>query len=419
MRRRDEIIMEYGTYMLAYFMSYIASLARLHYISGILLFAEAVYLYLHWVRESQNVTELRALFTLAWVGGQGIACLRLSKLQTDWNYLTWISFFLVYIGFGIGYEWGRKYSLDEKKEPGKNDRQAGRLLLCIVSLALASVLSLIFQKTGLGGISGSCSLIPAITVLYRKVSIRSGRKEKAALVLANVTAIVIPVLRMSRFHLFFAICFAMVTYIMVNRRMRIRTMAGIVLAFLPVYVALTVFRYYDTIYLNSVFEMKYERMPIFITQPYIYVANNFENFNCLVNLLTRHTFGVRMLSPFFALTGLKRVFPQLTVPVVYQTKPELTTLTMFYDAYYDYGVIGVFLFAALVGVAAKWAMRIVKKSKNPVAYLFYGQIAVYLGLAFFTTWFSNPIIWFWLILTGMMYWFTGHDKNKKRNGKQE
>ena len=196
-------------------------------------------------------------------------------------------------------------------------------------------------------------------------------------------------------------------------------MAGIVLAFLPVYVALTVFRYYDTIYLNSVFEMKYERMPIFITQPYIYVANNFENFNCLVNLLTRHTFGVRMLSPFFALTGLKRVFPQLTVPVVYQTKPELTTLTMFYDAYYDYGVIGVFLFAALVGVAAKWAMRIVKKSKNPVAYLFYGQIAVYLGLAFFTTWFSNPIIWFWLILTGMMYWFTGHDKNKKRNGKQE
>ena len=150
MRRRDEIIMEYGTYMLAYFMSYIASLARLHYISGILLFAEAVYLYLHWVRESQNVTELRALFTLAWVGGQGIACLRLSKLQTDWNYLTWISFFLVYIGFGIGYEWGRKYSLDEKKEPGKNDRQAGRLLLCIVSLALASVLSLIFQKTGLG-----------------------------------------------------------------------------------------------------------------------------------------------------------------------------------------------------------------------------------------------------------------------------
>ena len=419
MRRRDEIIMEYGTYMLVYFVSYIASLAHLHYISGILLILEAVYLYLHWVRESQNVTELRALFTLAWVGGQGIACLKLSRLQTDWNYLTWICFFLVYIGFGIGYEWGRKYRPDEKKEPDRNKVQADRLFLCIVTLALASVLSLLFQRTGLGGISGSCSLIPAITVLYGKVSTGSGWKEKTVLVLANVTAIVIPVLRMSRFHLFFAVCFAMVTYILVNRRMRIRTMAGIVLALLPVYVALTVFRYHDTVYLNSVFEMKYGRMPIFITQPYIYVANNFENFNCMVERLTKHTLGVRMLSPFFALTGLKRVFPQLTVPVVYLTKPELKTLTMFYDAYYDYGAIGVFLFAALTGVAAKWVMRIVKKSENPVVYLFYGQMAVYLGLAFFTTWFSNPIIWFWLILTGMMYWFTGHDKNKKRNGKQE
>ena len=42
-----------------------------------------------------------------------------------------------------------------------------------------------------------------------------------------------------------------------------------------------------------------------------------------------------MLFPFFALTGLKFVFPKLTASVVYLTKPELTTLTMFYDAYYD------------------------------------------------------------------------------------
>ena len=136
--------------------------------------------------------------------------------------------------------------------------------------------------------------------------------------------------------------------------------------------------------------MKYEKMPIFITQPYIYVANNFENFNCMVEQLTKHTLGVRMLFPVFALTGLKFVFPKLTSSAVFLTKPELTTLTMFYDAYYDFGIIGVFLFAALVGAAAKWVMQVVKKSGNPVVYLFYGQIAIYLALAFFTTWFSNP-----------------------------
>ncbi len=135
----------------------------------------------------------------------------------------------------------------------------------------------------------------------------------------------------------------------------------------------------------------------------------------MVEQLTKHTYGVRMLFPFFALTGLKFVFPKLTASVVYLTKPELTTLTMFYDAYYDFGMPGVFLFAALVGAAAKWVMQLVKKSENPVVYLFYGQLAIYLGLAFFTTWFSNPTTWFWLILTGMMYLYVGYDRDKRGN----
>ena len=53
---------------------------------------------------------------------------------------------------------------------------------------------------------------------------------------------------------------------------------------------------------------------------------------------------------------------------------------------------------------------IIKKSDNPVVYLLYGQIAVYLALAFFTTWFSSPATWFWLIITGMIYCYVGYDK---------
>ncbi len=133
-RRRDDIIMEYGTYMLMFLASYIASLARLYYVSGILLIVEALYLYVHLARESENLVELRALFTLAWVGGQGLACLRLSRLQGDWSYVTWMCFFLAYIGFGIGYEWGRQYRDEEKREIERDAVLAGRLYLCIVGL---------------------------------------------------------------------------------------------------------------------------------------------------------------------------------------------------------------------------------------------------------------------------------------------
>lgn len=440
MRERNNIIMEYGTYMLVFLASYIASLAGLYYLSGILLMGEALYLYVHWVRETGSLVELRALFTLAWVGGQGIACMQLSKLQSDWQYITWLSFFLIYIGFGIGYEWGQKYGKVEERELEKNEFQSGRLFLCIIGLMAVSIACFAFEALKVGFIplfsdephaysyfhvSGvhyftiSCILIPAITILYLKVSSHIGWKKIAALVLANFTAVAVPFLCVSRFQLLFAVGFAVVTYIMVNKRIRLRTMVILLVALVPVYIILTVFRHHDVAYLNSIFEMKYSRMPIFITQPYMYVANNFENFNCMVAQLTEHTYGLKMLFPFFALTGLKFLYPQLVSFPIFLTKKELTTLTMFYDAYYDFGIVGVFIFAVIIGAVAKVLMSIVKKSQNPVSYLFYGQIAIYLGLAFFTTWFSNPTTWFWLILTGMMCWFVGYDKNKKRDEQKD
>lgn len=432
--------MEYGTYMLTFFASYIASLAGLHYLSGLVLMAEALFLYVHWVKESGSLVELRALFTLAWVGGQGIACLQLSKLQADWNYVTWLCFFLIFGGFGIGYEWGQKYEKVEEKELEKDEEQARRLLHCIIGLMAASILCFAFEAVKVGFIplfsdephaysyfhvSGvhyftvSCILIPAITVLYIKVSTKIPAGNKMLLLAANVTAVMIPFLCVSRFQLLFAVGFAVVTYIMVNKKIRIRTMVILIVALVPVYVILTVFRHHDVSYLNSIFEMKWEKMPIFITQPYMYVANNFENFNCMVEQMTEHTWGIKMLFPFFALTGLKFVIPQVNITQIYLTKPELTTLTMFYDAYYDFGIFGVFFFALLIGIVAKILMNVVKNSKNPTAYLFYGQIAIYLGLAFFTTWFSNPTTWFWLALTGMMHWYVGHVNRRKGMNKED
>ena len=272
-----------------------------------------------------------------------------------------------------------------------------------------------FHVSGVHYFTISCILIPAITILYVKVSNGISMKNKLILAVTNIIAIAIPFLCVSRFQLLFAVGFAVVTYIIVNKKIRLRKMAILIVAVIPIYVILTVFRHHDVTYLNSIFEMKYEKMPIFVTQPYMYVANNFENFNCMVVQLTEHTWGIRMLFPVFALTGLKFIFPQLTSSAVYLTKPELTTLTMFYDAYYDFGIVGVFCVALIIGIAAKVLTRVVKNSKNPVAYLFYGQLAIYLGLAFFTTWFSNPTTWFWLVLTGVMYWFVGYDESKKRN----
>lgn len=434
MRERNKIILEYGTYMLSFFVSYIASLAKWYYASGIILIVEAVYLYVHWVRESGSFVELRALFTLAWVGGQGISCLKLSTLQDTWSYITWLSFFVIYIAFGIGYEWGRKYSRVEGKEPEKNKKKANRLFRCIMFLLVVSAGCFVIEIIRIGYIpvfsdepysysyfrmsalhylhycAISCILIPGLTVLWKKIDSEESKWRNGAIIIANIVAFAVPFLYVSRFQFLFEIGVAAVIYILVNKNMRKSTLVLLSLVVCAAYVVITLSQKRDAIYLNNVFKMKYTHMPVFLTQPYIYIANNYDNFDCLVKNLPKFSYGLRMLFPFVSLTGLKFVMPNLVLATVYLTSTELTTFTMFYDAYYDFGVIGVFVIALLIGVVAKVIIDIIKKSDNPVVYLIYGQIAVYLALAFFTTWFSSPATWFWLIITGMIYCYVGYDK---------
>ncbi len=78
-------------------------------------------------------------------------------------------------------------------------------------------------------------------------------------------------------------------------------------------------------------------------------------------------------------------------------------MTLIYDAYYDFGVVGVALFSAILGAACFLLNRKARQLKNPVGYVFYAQVAMYMVLSFFTTWFSNPATWFYLAVTGAVY----------------
>ena len=169
-----------------------------------------------------------------------------------------------------------------------------------------------------------------------------------------------------------AVGMAVFTYISMTGSFSLIYVGVLLVALIPAYVALTVLRSHSVEYLNGIFEMKNSRMPIFITQPYMYIANNYDNFDCLVEALAAghsHSFGLRMLFPLWALTGLKFLFPQLTAFELFTTKEELTTVTLFYDAYYDFGLIGVVLLACALGALAFYLTDMVKHIRNPIGYL--------------------------------------------------
>lgn len=416
-------------YLIAYAVSMTAAWRGYYFPSGFALMAAAVYLYWKDYKASGNLVHLRGLFSLFWIGGQGISCFKLSRLQTDWSLETWLCFLAAYVSFYMVFEaLLRRYPEKRTKGTGiweENGRPQGKCLywsvfvVTAVSLAAflleAAVLGYVpfflrgvphayseFHISGVHYFTVSCVLVPGLSVIWYFRCCSEDKRKRLAVAAANVVSLAIPVLCVSRFQLILAVGLAVLVYICVKEGISFKMAAGLAAAMIPAYVILTIARSHDVAYLNGIFEMKQDT-PIFITQPYMYIANNYDNFNCLVNQLPEHTWGLRMLFPLWAFTGLKFIRPSLVSFPIYVTKKELTTVTLFYDAYYDFGIAGVIVFSALLGAAAWILVKNVRKMKNPAGYLFYGQAAMYFILSFFTTWYSNPATWFYLGITFLIY----------------
>lgn len=434
-------IWDYTSYIVCFCLTVILSKNDLKYMAGAILILEGVALYvLNFIR-TQNLVDIRGLFSGSWIVGMGLSCLQLSKLQSDWENVTWVCFFCIYLFFMIAFDFTEKIGTKKSKAIiemtglEKNAQQSVKVLQCIVALASVSVACFVLEAVVLGfiplfspephaysyfHISGvhyftvSCILIPAMTVIYAKITEEWNKKIIILLLVCNATAFVIPILCVSRFQMLFAVGFAAIIYLMLYKKITWKMIVGVILIVIPLYLMLSVARRHDVSYLNGIFEMKNANTPIFVTQPYIYIAANYDNFNCLVAQISEFTHGLKMLFPVIALTGLKFIHPELAAFPTYIIKTELTTLTMFYDAYYDFGMVGIIGFAVLLGILVNKLTKWTIQSKNPIAHMFYGQIAVYFTLSFFTTWFSNPTTWFWLALTLMMYFYIGYKKRERK-----
>ncbi|HIX52676.1 MAG TPA: oligosaccharide repeat unit polymerase [Candidatus Lachnoclostridium stercoripullorum] len=408
--------------------------------AGFCLMGAALWLYISDYRRSGCLVHLRGLFSLFWIGGQGVACLKLSRLQVPWSPITWICFFLAYSVFYLTFAWlSGEISLGGKR--GRNPAwpaartQGGKplggvsgagLFECLLGVTAVSLAAFCFEAwylgyipflvrgvphaysyfhvTGVHYFTVSCVLAPALGVLFFVTDRgRSGQAKRLLAAAAVLIALAIPILCVSRFQLILAVALAVFVYILWEGSFPLAWGAGLAVLMVAAYAVLTVARSHDVAYLNGIFEMKNESTPIFITQPYMYIANNYENFNYLVEHLEQFAWGMRSLFPLWALTGLKFVMPSLANYPILVNKEELTTVTLFYDAYYDFGAAGVILLSGILGAVCFLLMRKLSRMQNPVDYLFYAQIGVYLSLSFFTTWFSNPTTWFYLAVTAALW----------------
>ncbi len=430
--------MDMAVYTACYLAAYLLDRGEHHWAAGLFLMGAAVWLYVREYKRTGNLVHLRGIFSLFWTAGQGVACLKLSRLQVPWSAVTWICFYLAFAGFYLTFELLSRWAGEQKQvrsQGGQSLQPLGGIsgaglfesVLGVTAVSLAAFcfeawrLGYIpflvrgvphaysyFHVTGVHYFTVSCVLVPALGVLYILTDRgRSGNGKKAAAAAAVLISLAIPVLCVSRFQLILAVALAVFVYILWEGYFPISWGVGIFALLGAAYVVLTIARSHDVAYLNGIFEMKNSGTPIFITQPYMYIANNYENFNYLVEHLEHFAFGMRSLFPLWALTGLKFIMPSLADYPILVNKEELTTVTLFYDSYYDFGIPGVLIFSCVLGAVSWLLVRKLRRMNSPVGYLLYAQIGVYLMLSFFTTWFSNPTTWFYLAATAAVWLFCG------------
>ena len=130
-------------------------------LSGMSLMFAALYLYLWEYGKSGNPLHLRGLFSLFYVGGEGISCLKLSNLQKDWSLETWACFFVAFAAFWNVYALAEKkfgYGEEKKTVAGFSqkftekaaERYGTRIFIALTGLTILSLTAFLFEAFRLG-----------------------------------------------------------------------------------------------------------------------------------------------------------------------------------------------------------------------------------------------------------------------------
>ena len=465
-----------GIYTAAYVMSFVLGEAGLSAPSGLCLIFAAAFLYLTEYRRTRSTLNLRGLLALGLLGGEGVARFQLSRLSTDWTMETWLSFYLFYLIFDLSAQLADSAVAIQCARSGDvADRRAS---CSVVSASLPSTASVEVQDAGaahgrtavgegagpdlrffrfailgLLGISWAAFLFearrlgfvplftvdtphaysyfhvkgvhyfttlavltPAVSMLYLSARRKHGLRPDVLALLGLLLPILLTILMVSRFQFMISVILAVFVALLSGRRYKLWQLLLLLVLMIAAYVFITIERAHSVEYLNGIFEMKDSSTPIFITQPYMYIANNYDNFNVMTRELTVHAHGLRMLYPFVTLSGIKFFVPSLAQGFpLFVTKEELTTVTMLYDAWYDFGLAGIVLFALVLGLVSGLVTRACRKDRNPFSVLLYAQLAFYYLVSFFTTWFSNPATWFYLGISLMLYLGYACSARKRRS----
>ncbi|MFC3927402.1 O-antigen polymerase [Streptococcus caprae] len=211
----------------------------------------------------------------------------------------------------------------------------------------------------------------------------------------SVSIFILAVLLSNKFQIIYMIILYIVARHSYKKQIKISTLIKLSLVIVFLFALLFEFVYEDMYGVSlQAMQLGYRMVTpeklSFLTQPYLYVAFNYENLFNFLNSETHTLFGLRTFSAFIDILHLESLYPQSLLAYVEEWKSllkinSLTTGTMFQDFAQDGGIIWMIICTYFCGLWSGVCYRRFKVNKNFISFFLYAASTV----AIFTSFFSN------------------------------
>ncbi len=367
-------------------------------------------------KKDTDVFSPGRLFILIWTLSIGLTDLKLSKFQHQWSLFGWISLFIPLASFLLGvfamyvlnFEKPLK-KISSIRESIKNVSINSDLLYKnIIILTFAYLISYLVTYLIVGYITiftampdiarkgwnlfGFGLLVQSIpSILYLIVLFifltKAQTKRKFILIFLFFIAFITYFLLLQRYYLIFAIFISSVFLYYSSNKLRPRNVFIVftILGSLFFWISSIRLGRYATNFLYYLSRMKFNIKYSYLTEPYMYIVMNLENFVNSVSKLKFFTYGLSTFDFIFALTGLKHpVTEYLHLPEY----PNLittsyNTYTMFFIYYWDYGLIGLMLIPFILGFTFSVLYYKMRREPNIHTISIYSIFSFVIAFSFF------------------------------------
>lgn len=403
-------------------------------IISIISFAIFFLMIISFFKKGTDIFSPARIFLLVWSMAIGLADLKLSWHQYEWNLFSWavilisissvlLGMFIVYvINFGdesISIKATRNLIMNYKM----NIKLLYKIIIIIFLLYFISYITIYLivgfiplftalpnitrTKWSVFGFGLIIHLAPAILyfiVLYF-LNVRKKTVSKLSLSLIALVTLGSFLLLLQRFDLVIAIILSIVFFYYGTNKFSFKNVIIVSLLFIVFMYSISTVRvsslFIEYLYMTS--KMKFSSQYAFLTEPYMYVVMNLENFANVVNNFDTYSFGYFTFDFVLALTGLKhwiaeyaqlKEFPELITA-------EFNTYTMFFTYYRDFGIIGLFIIPLGLGMLISNLYHKMRVKPNLNSISLYGIFLIVIIFSFFIPMLS----WLYFILNLFTIYF--------------